>query len=44
MHALTEFGQLRSGALAAKQVAAEFGLQLFDGPRQRRLDQRDDDV
>ena len=37
MHALAEFGQLRGGPLAAKQVAAEFGLQLLDGPRQRRL-------
>ena len=37
MHALAEFGQLRGGALAAKQVAAEFGFQLLDGPRQRRL-------
>ncbi len=37
MHALAELGQLRGGPLAAKQVAAEFGLQLLDGPRQRRL-------
>jgi len=37
MHALAEFGQLRGGALTAKQVAAEFGLQLLDGSRQRRL-------
>ena len=37
MHALAELGQLRGGALAAKQIAAEFGLQLLDGPRQRRL-------
>ena len=37
MHALAEFGQLRGGALTAKQVAAEFCFQLLDGPRQRRL-------
>ena len=37
MHALAEFGQLRRGAFAAKQVAAEFGLELLDRPRQRRL-------
>ena len=37
MHALAEFGQLRGGTLAAKQVAAEFGFELLDGPRQRRL-------
>ncbi len=37
MHALTEFGQLRGGTFAPEKVAAEFGLQLFDRPRQRRL-------
>ena len=37
MHALAEFGQLRGGPLAAKQIAAEFGFELLDGPRQRRL-------
>ena len=37
MHALAELGQLCGGPLAAKQVATEFGLQLFDGPRQRGL-------
>ena len=37
MHALAEFGQLRGGPFAAKQVAAELGLELLDRPRQRRL-------
>ena len=37
VHAQAELGQLRGGALAAKQIAAEFGLKLFDRPRQRRL-------
>ena len=37
MHALAEFGQLRRGAFAPKQIAAEFGFKLLDRPRQRRL-------
>ncbi len=37
MHAQAEFGQLRRRPLAAKQVATEFGLELLDRPRQRRL-------
>ncbi len=37
MHALAEFGQLRGGPFAPEQVAAEFGLELLDRPRQRRL-------
>ena len=37
MHALAEFGQLRSWTLAAKEVAAEFRFELLDRPRQRRL-------
>jgi hypothetical protein len=32
-----EFGQLRGGALAAKQVTAKLGFQLLDRPRQRGL-------
>ena len=37
MHAQAEFGQLRGRPLAAEQVAAKFGLELLDRPRQRRL-------
>ena len=37
MHALAEFGQLRCRPFAPEQVAAEFGLELLDRPRQRRL-------
>src|SRR4051812_30279375 len=37
MHALAEFGQLRGGSFAAKQIAAEFCLELLDRPRQRWL-------
>ena len=36
MHALAELGQLHR-PLATKQIAAEFGLELLDGARQRRL-------
>jgi hypothetical protein len=36
-HALAELGKLGGGALAAKQVAAELALELFDGARQLRL-------
>src|SRR5260221_11129014 len=34
MHTQAELGQLCGGALATEKVAAEFCLQLFDGPRQ----------
>ena len=37
MHALPEFGELRSWALAPEQVAAQFRFELFDGAGQRRL-------
>ncbi|MGY4435470.1 hypothetical protein ACVWWO_007947 [Bradyrhizobium sp. F1.13.1] len=37
MHALAELGQLRRRPFAAKQIAAEFGLELLDRARQRRL-------
>jgi hypothetical protein len=37
VHALAEFGQLRRGALAAEQVAAELRLELLDRARQRGL-------
>jgi hypothetical protein len=37
VHAQAELSQLRGGALAAKKIAAEFCLKLFDRPRQRRL-------
>ena len=37
MHALAELGQLCRRSLAAKQVAAELGLELLDRARQRGL-------
>src|SRR5882724_10128879 len=36
-HALAELGQLRCGAFAPEQVAAELSLELLDRPRQRWL-------
>jgi len=37
MHALTELGQLRGRPLAPEQIAAQFGLELLDRPRERGL-------
>jgi hypothetical protein len=37
MHALAKLGQLRGWPFAPEQIAAEFGFELLDRPRQRRL-------
>jgi len=37
MHALAEFGELRRGAFALEQIAAELGFELLDGAGQRGL-------
>jgi hypothetical protein len=37
VHPLAKFGQLRRRPLSPEQIAAEFGLELFDRPRQRWL-------
>ena len=37
VHALAELRQLRRRPLAPEQIAAEFRLELLDGPRQRWL-------